>query len=362
VGEPVAVCQVNPSVAYVGDTVTFDGTGSSDGGAGPLTYEWDVDSDGSVDATGSTAPWVTGAAGTYNVTLNVTNAIAASDQDFCTWEVREKLGLICDLYTSENRFCGQTTPNIGEGKDVPADALSPDVNVTFFYEVSWNGKPVMHVLVGFEVLLEWREIQQYPERIYEPVNECIAYRTAETDKDGIAKIHLRIPNPCNPEDSVFGKWLVIAGGKVQEVKCEDTLRFDVGYVINLHEVWPLKEVDQIWQRVDEFDAPCDWMGFEIELKNIMWIEKELTLVVVIYDDCDVPIGQVIVRKYVQGGAFCDPHYETVQILNAIHLPQWTYVGVGKVYVSAYTGLPSECGVPYSPEISKTFIINWSGLV
>jgi hypothetical protein len=76
---PVAVSSVYPSTVYVGDTVTFDGTASDPGCNPPLTYYWDVDSDGDIDTYGATVVWPNPTAGTFNVTLTVENAIGLKD-------------------------------------------------------------------------------------------------------------------------------------------------------------------------------------------------------------------------------------------------------------------------------------------
>ena len=65
------------TVAMVGELLAFDGTGSYDPDFGPnaLSYSWDFDaSDGiQVDATGASPTHVFGAAGTYTVTLTVSD-------------------------------------------------------------------------------------------------------------------------------------------------------------------------------------------------------------------------------------------------------------------------------------------------
>jgi YD repeat-containing protein len=70
---PVAKVTVSPASAPSGTTVTFDASGSSDAD-GPLTYEWDLDNNGTYEtSTGSTAK-VTKAfakAGSYTVGLRV---------------------------------------------------------------------------------------------------------------------------------------------------------------------------------------------------------------------------------------------------------------------------------------------------
>jgi hypothetical protein len=94
--------------------------------------------------------------------------------------------------------------------------------------------------------------------------------------------------------------------------------------------------------------------------NIMMIPKEVTFIFVVYDDCDVPIGQVIYNTTVAGGEYCSPNEDMILINELLHLPQWTYVGLGKVYVNAFTRLPQDCGVPYCPEVSYEFVLEWSG--
>jgi len=365
-GAPTAEFTWSPTFPKECDTVTLD-AGPSDPGPSPAnitSYKWTIVS-GPATLTGSATTEVTtmhcDGPGTVTVMLNITNDFGYYDTVSHDIEQREVAGCELDLYTDEKRFCGQTTPNVGLGLGENCDALSPDINVTLFAKVTWNGKPVMHVLVAFQVIYEWKEVDQelgFPDG-YVLLNATQFVRTAETDKDGIAKTWFRIPNPC--DGPVFGKWLVIATGKVQENKQTDSMRFDVGYVIHLIEVFTLKEIDEMWVPYDEFAAPCEYVGIEIKLKNIMWIDKEVTLVIVIYDDCDVPIGKIITGQVIEGGVYCSPHKETIKIIPGIHLPQWTYVGTGKVYVSAYTTLPSLCGVPYCPEVSAEFLLEWSGL-
>lgn len=345
-GEPIADFTSSPLPAnvYVGDTVTLTDT-SDPGGVGITIVSWSWSLVGNATLTGPANTAVTtfhcDDIGDVYVTLFVVNSDANNDTVTKVIPQKKKVGAVFDLYTSENRFCGQTTTNVGMGLDAPCDALSPDVNVTLFVDASWNGKPVMHVLVAFVVL--------------DNNGDCVLYRTAETDKDGIARVWFRVPNPCT--GSLFGKWIAYATGKIQEVKQEDTMPFDVGYAITLLDAWT---IDGTGGPADTFQAPCDYLGVGLTYKNIMMIPKEVTFIFVVYDDCDVPIGQVIYNTTVAGGEYCSPNEDTILISELLHLPQWTYVGVGKVYVSAFTRLPQDCGVPYCPEVSYEFSLEWSG--
>ena len=63
-----------------GQTITFDGSASTPS-SGSITYKWDFQTDGSVDATGKTTTWVYASAGTYTVTLSVSDGIKTKSQD-----------------------------------------------------------------------------------------------------------------------------------------------------------------------------------------------------------------------------------------------------------------------------------------
>ena len=78
---PTAVAQADPESGAVPLTVDFDGSGSTDPDAGDtLTYEWDLDGDGSFDDSTAIAPDFTYAsAGTVIVGLRVTDSAGVSD-------------------------------------------------------------------------------------------------------------------------------------------------------------------------------------------------------------------------------------------------------------------------------------------
>lgn len=74
---PVADAGADQSVV-VGDTVSFDGSASSDADSDVLTYSWDFDGDGVEDATGATPTYSYAAAGSYTVTLTVSDGTATA--------------------------------------------------------------------------------------------------------------------------------------------------------------------------------------------------------------------------------------------------------------------------------------------
>jgi glucose/arabinose dehydrogenase len=77
---PTAVIAANPTNGPAPLTVNFDGTGSSDPEAKPLTYSWDLNGDGTFgDATTATASYTYTSSGVYHAALRVTDNLGATD-------------------------------------------------------------------------------------------------------------------------------------------------------------------------------------------------------------------------------------------------------------------------------------------
>ena len=74
--------------AYAGDTVFFNGNGSTDDN-GIVLYEWDFDSDSIYDATGIVSSYVYNTAGDYTATLRVTDDIGQTSTDIATISIVE---------------------------------------------------------------------------------------------------------------------------------------------------------------------------------------------------------------------------------------------------------------------------------
>ena len=341
VGEPTAVCSVSPTTQYVCENVTFDGSESDDGGAPPLTYKWDVGSDGTfeITTTEKTASWHSDVAGVFNVSLTVINDMGLNDtstpQQF---EYIEKLGCILDIFTGRERFAGQITEaeNVGKGANNPADAFAPGGEVTLYADVTYNGKPVNHVFVYFEI--------SDPSGVW-------GYRSAETNKTGIAVVSLRIPVP-DEDPWLFGKWNVTATCVVADVIQTDTLRFDVGWILDIVSLSTQLFVDGSVPE-DTFYS-CETMVVIVTVKNIAWIQKHVCATVTVYDENKVPIAYDLVQFNMTAGAFCSP--ETDQCSLSVHIPTWAYVGAGEVYVNLGTCVPSDGGVVYCPEKSAGITI------
>ncbi|MCW4011446.1 MAG: PKD domain-containing protein, partial [Candidatus Bathyarchaeota archaeon] len=68
---------------YTNEKVNFDGRSSqASDGSSIMQYEWDFENDGIIDATGSTTSYTYTQAGTYTVSLKVTDSIGVTDIDY----------------------------------------------------------------------------------------------------------------------------------------------------------------------------------------------------------------------------------------------------------------------------------------
>jgi len=246
--------------------------------------------------------------------------------DTLTFKVR---GPYIDVYT-------QKEPYNGQGPNEPSDAFAPQEEVILYAYVSYNCEPEQNKPVGFEVT--------------NPSGEVIVDRAAFTNTEGIANITFRIPWPCeNPEQTVFGIWSVTGKASVLNLTAEDTLTFQVGWIIEITEV---KTVDVTGAVKNSF-AKGEHVCFNLTARNIAFISKTATFTIVVYDEENVPIGRVILHNWVI------PSGLSRFFIIDLQIPQWAFIGFGTAYANAYTNLPRTGGVPYCPETPMTFIIQTS---
>lgn len=329
----------HPATAFVGDPVLFDASASTDGGWPPLTYRWDFDYNvnpgwdtTTVDPT-KTATWTYTAAGVYTVVLNVTNSIGKSDQINQTITIEERLGPLIDLYDDHWRQYpeGTWTDFVGKGAGTPSDSYAPGENVTLFANVTYNGDIVQNIWVGFEVKDPLGRI----------TGEPFLVRSARTNETGIATTWFRIPIPCSPEEqeAMFGHWLVIAKCKLQDEIINDTKEFSVGWIVEITGLDTFG-IDEVHKN--------DWFPINITFKNIALLPRNVVIVVVLYDECDVPVAQIVIETNITASTFCHPVEKS--ITTQLYVPKWAYVGTAKLYANAFTYLPQDCGIPYCPEV------------
>jgi PKD repeat protein len=246
--------------------------------------------------------------------------------DTLTFMVR---GPYIDLYT-------QKEPYDGKGPNRPSDAFAPQEEVILYAYASYSCEPVQNKPVGFEVI--------------DPAGKVVVDRVAFTNSVGIANTSFRISWPCeNPEETVFGTWKVIARVSISELTAEDTLTFEVGWIV---EIVMVETVDATGGGKTSY-ARREYLYFNFTAKNIAFTSITATFTVAAYDEARVPIGLVVLHNWVI------PSGTSQYFVIGLQIPRWAYIGVAIVYTNAYTNIPQLCGVPYCPEVSTTFMIQAS---
>jgi len=234
-----------------------------------------------------------------------------------------------DVYT-------QKEPYSGRGPNQPSDAFAPQEEVILYAYVTYRDDPVPGKIVAFEV--------------HGPVNrfENLSFtRTAVTDANGIANLSFRITWPNgHHEEEVFGVWNVIAVVDIAEVAVNDTLSFLVGCIVRVTKV---ETVDSNNVSRTSF-MKNERMSFRLTVENIAMTDKVATLIIDVYDNLSIFIGQVVLAdKQIVPGV-------TVIVVQDLLIPQWASSGDGVVYANAYTALPALGGIPWCHDVSTTFSI------
>jgi hypothetical protein len=256
--------------------------------------------------------------------------------------------LVCSLilayqlevtYASEQRMIDlftQKKPYDGKGLNQSSDAFAPQEEVILYANLTYRDAAVANKLVAFE--------------IFGPVNSLNSItfsRIATTNASGIAKIDFRIPWLTETSETViFGTWKAYANAEIAEVLVEDTLTFEVGWIV---EIISLTTVDQNLQPQTRF-ARGTCMGVRIVLKNIAMLPKKVTLTISAFD---------AMRTFIIGASNnfeVNPRDVYTYTNCNLQIPEWATIGDAVVNASAYTAPLTEGGVPYCPEVSETFLI------
>jgi glucose/arabinose dehydrogenase len=141
---PVAVAGANPTSGDVGMTVSFDGSGSSDPNADPLTYAWDLDSDGEFDDSTAVRPaWTYNAAGNFRVSLRVDDGRGGTATDAVTIGVGRPEVTISAPATTLRWAVGDTVSFSGSATDNQGVAI-PASNLTWSVVLKHGACPDCH--------------------------------------------------------------------------------------------------------------------------------------------------------------------------------------------------------------------------
>ncbi len=118
IGLPIADFQISPTTPVAGDTIQFNGTSSLDLDGHVEAFAWDFNDDGTIDSTAPIAEYRFGAAGSFPVTLTVTDDGGNSDS------VTKVIQVVASPATT------QVIPPVADFSYQP-EAPTPDETVTF---------------------------------------------------------------------------------------------------------------------------------------------------------------------------------------------------------------------------------------
>jgi parallel beta-helix repeat protein len=313
--KPFAIFTCTPPQPIQGQIAIFNASKSYDPDGTIDLYSWNFGDD-TPNATGMIILHTFMLPGDYTVTLTVTDNDGNTNSTSQLIKVLSAL-LTIDVYTQ------QPDPYSGKGPNQPSDAFAPQQTVILYAEVTHNYEPVENKAVTFAV--------------NDTIGHLFLARSNWTDQYGIATIDFLLPT-----NATFGTWFVLATVSVSESKANDTLTFQVGWLIELLEI---KAVDQFGNPKDYF-AKREYVYFNVIIKNIAFTTKTTNLTVSITDETGQSIATASLRLEVVSGT------HTFTLIFCVEIPRWSVVGEATAYANALK--PSRD--PYCPEISTTFYL------
>ena len=326
---PVASFVYSPAIIHPEEVVTFDASSSTADGGYIVSYKWDFGDGPTKTVADPIITHIYMKVGTYEVRLTVIDSEGLDNSTSKMLQVVK--GVVIDLYTQH------PYPYGGQGLNRASDAFAPHGEAILFAKVTYNGEPLYDRIVSFAV--------------DSPSGVFTLSRTATTSIMGIATTSFIVPWQYeNLTSTIFGTWFVQASVEFMGHTVNDTLTFRVGWIVELLKVEPCDSAGNLKTGF----AKGETAYFKVYAENIAFREKNVTVTVLILDDLSVPIGLVTLNDLVlpPGAIILD-----CTSIN-ITIPIWAFVGVGTVYVNAFTDSLEEGGVAYCPEITTTFILGF----
>jgi len=268
----------------------------------------------------------------------VLDSLRLNYDDATTTKTAKKKALIyIECFTNKMRRCGYNASVYGWGENLPADAYMLDELVTLYAWVVYRNNPMQNRLVSFEV--------------YSPLGLFLVEQNM-TNANGVAFIKFRIPTLCVDPESLFGKWWCFQKVMLCDNYYNDTVYWDVGWIVHLLDVTivnangvPVTDIDM--------DEP---FGVKFWLKNIAMAPRDVLIAIKILDDNLVPVVFLNFTTTYDEGDYCKPYYNVTTIMG-LKFPKWIYPGTCTVIVDAwFHTLPSGCGHCCCPPVKATFLV------
>jgi hypothetical protein len=345
--QAIITLPVDSTVYTVGNTVTLDGSHSTDGidtvpfpagEACPINvWDWTINNGTVYHLFGAHQSFVCSGAGSVTILLTVTAPDPTPNDDpsyhnqstsspVTVYQVTAAAGPAIDVYTDRG---GQ-----GHLGDYPysyawSDAYGPQEEVCVYAKVTYNGAPVEYKPVDFFV--------------YDPYGTWRESRVAFTNASGIAKVCFRIPWEGSSAEWFFGNWSIYGTVSISEVQVSDTVKFPFGYLLSIKSISALPFT---------VHRGIDTMYINVTISSIaIWASYVAFLQITAVDNCNVPIGMA--TDY----PITVPPGGLVSLGNTITIPSWAYAGAGTVYADLLMG-GVWSGTPYCPEKTAGFLVVW----
>lgn len=240
----------------------------------------------------------------------------------------EGFGGNIDLFT-------QKTPFNGRGPNQPSDAFQPQELAILYALVTFSQDPVAGKAVAFQVNGPVNTLQN-----------ITVIGVAMTNGSGIAEFSFRIQTPpSNAEQIVFGEWHAVATVDIDEIAVNDSLTFEVGWIISIKNIVTLNG-----KLSPQTDFPREsTIVFDLTLENIALTPKPATITVDTQDVAGHPIIYIeLYNLTIQPG---ESHAEA-----SSQIPENAELGEANVSAAAYTAPPAMGGTPYCPPAHISFNI------
>jgi hypothetical protein len=210
----------------------------------------------------------------------------------------------------------------GQGWNMPSDMFWPQKQIELYANVTYNYWPVQQKDVAFEVR--------------DPHGTLVTIQVARTDANGIAHTWYRIPWPCDHPEDLFGVWTVTATVDLACIIINDTMQFHFDYLVEIFKITTNKF------QVNHYEC------FNVIIDYGSHAQQEYPVVIqaILYDNLDVPVIQGFFETTVGGTQFCQYKNNTVTI--PLCIPKYAYAGIAKIYVNAYSALPTQGGIAWCP--------------
>jgi len=231
-----------------------------------------------------------------------------------------------DLFT-------QKRPFDGKGPNMTSDAFGPEEEVVIYALVTYNDYPVSSAQIAFEI--------HGPSN---PMQNITLFNYGQTNESGIARISFRIGLRT---EITFGEWAAIGSVFLAGEVSLDFLFFRVGWIVEMVSIKTLNESHVEQTSFMRNSA----VGIELAVRSISMSEKTATLAITLYDNMSRLINSTEINDF-----RVPPNETLVYSYSSLFIPESAFAGEATVDTCAYTALVSSGGVPYSPKVSKHFLI------